>query len=152
MRERAIRRATTDDITEIVRLARGYLKESPHKAILGFITDEQLEDFTRAVLSVGTILVSEGDGALSGMLALVPARNALTDRSYLEDLVWFIEKPYRALYLANLFVNEAVTVGREAGLPAVKMTSPTQSAVGVLLARKGFREVETAWVLDLGPP
>lgn len=146
-----IRRATNDDANELVRLTRLYLLESPHQKFIGEVSDDQIIDVMQTCLLLGDVLVSEENSRLTGMLALVPVTHLLNGVLYIEDFVWFIEKRERGLRLANRFIDEAANVTRQRHAPMLKMTSPASSGVSLLLTRKGFREVETVYLLDVSP-
>lgn len=136
-----IRRATTDDLPEILALGAEFLAYSPHRWIP--LDAEAFAAFaTQLIEGAGAIFLSE-DGFIGGALAPCYFNPAY---AFAAELFWFARKDGRAL-------REAFeTWAREAGADAVTcsgLADDHEKAIRRVYARAGYEPSEVAFMKRL---
>lgn len=133
-----IRRATLDDVTEILLLGREFLAASPSRWI-PFDADDFAETVIAMIDGPGAIFLSE-DGFIGGILVDCYFNRAY---SFASELFWFARKDGQAL-------REAFEAwGREAGAAAATasgLTDNREQAIRRVFRRAGYEAMEVGFM------
>ncbi len=148
-----IRHATVEDLERIVQMAIRFLQSSDYGEIVGRFKLENLRGATRACIEVGVILLAEhGPPELRraiGFCALVPAEHVLTGETYADEIALWVEPEHRTGTVGGRLVLAAEHWARQKQLTCLKMVAPVNSRLHLHYQRRGYRAVETGYLLRL---
>jgi GNAT superfamily N-acetyltransferase len=140
-----IRVAEPTDIPRIVEMGSRSLREGPYKDLVGD-NPEQTSQLARSVIEMdnGTVLVSEEDGKLTGVLAFVIFPHYFSGEKTAGELIWYVEPEYRQSFTAIALLRAAERLARTAGAKRMQFTAPTV-AVGEAYQSLGYKPVEVSF-------
>lgn len=144
-----IREATPADIPRIVEMGRRFRMESSYKDHLAE-NPEQMKALAEQIISnpKGSILVSEKDGKLTGMLALLVFPHYLSGESIAIEVLWWVEPEARAGSTGLKLMREAEEIAVEMGAKKMQMVAPTER-IGKLYEHLGYSRVESSYQRSL---
>ncbi len=126
-----------------------FINGSQYRNVLRFIP-EAIGELADRILQVGLIFVAEDRGRLVGMLAGYAVDEPIGRTKMLEELAWWVDPEYRKGSVGYKMLRCWEEWARQAGLEAVKMIAPAESpGVGGFLERRGYRQIETTYILRL---
>lgn len=139
-----IRPARPEDVPAIVQMGLRFLADvyagkiahpDPDRMArtAGWLIDD---DPTRA------LLVSEADGAVTGMIGVFVFDHAMTGERMASELMWWVEPSHRGHGLRLL--TAARLWAKAAGATTIQMIAPTPE-VEVLYTRLGYMKIESAY-------
>ncbi len=175
-----IRSASEKDIDTLVVMSARFLELTPYGQLFPAIPGH-LEMLARLTLEHGTALLAElhppgcpgfepevcecpeglkcrlclqppSAHKVVGMLALVIVPHPLTGASYCEEVVWWVEPEHRGGIVGPKLLEAAETWVSTKSVTMVKMVAPAGSPVGAFLERRGYAQVETAFIKLLSAP
>lgn len=97
----------------------------------------------------GRLLVAEVDGAPRGVMGAVRVRQETTGEDYAQELIWWVDPPYRSRGVGPALLQAVENWARSADLRMLKLEAPNASRAGKYLARHGFVPVEVTFVKEL---
>jgi hypothetical protein len=71
----------------------------------------------------------------------------MTGEPYAEDLLWFVHKDHRQGRVGPALLHAVESFAQIKGAAMLKITSPTGSILGRFLEHRGYRSVETSYVV-----
>jgi len=140
-----VRKATHEDIFDLLVLCRGFSQEAPemHKWDKG-----KTEELLNSILETPTavILLSEKDGVVVGFLAGLIQPVLISHTKMASELAWYVDKQHRgaagAIRLVKAFEEWAEDNGAEwitmADISDVADLSPLYSKLGYKLTEKAY--------------
>lgn len=143
-----IRVATDLDIPRIVEMGSRSLREGPYNDMI----DDNPEASALLAINVlksqnGTILVSEEDGKLVGLLAFFLYPHYFDGKPTGSELMWWVEPEYRKSFTAVALLRAAEAMARKDGAVRMQFTAPTE-AVAQAYASLGYRAIEVSYQKD----
>ena len=138
----SIRKATSGDRDRLIELACAFRREfpttnriEPDPTQMGMVVD--------ACLDYGCILVSEDDGGITGLFAMLVGSHPLTMENMAFEVAWYVDPAARGGSAAMRLVKDAEEEARTRGADVMQIGSPNDS-VSKTLGRLGYgrREVE----------
>jgi GNAT superfamily N-acetyltransferase len=148
----ALTRMTVDDVDAVLVMCHRFFNEWHDRRALGPLD----EPMVRAVLETIVLDPDKGagwlahvDGVPAGMLLMGLTPNLITGERTAEELVWWVDPAHRSGRLGIRLLDAAVEWARKSGSQICKMVAPSGSTVGRYLSRRGFAEMETAFILRL---
>jgi len=138
-----IRDATEQDIPRLVAMGERFLTETVYRGRVP--VDPATMARTLALLVAtenGTVLVSERDGVVVGMIGLLLFENPISGELTAGELFWWVEPEHRGIGVRLL--KRAEQWARRAGARKVHMIAPTPE-VGQLYDRLGYGYLEAAY-------
>jgi ribosomal protein S18 acetylase RimI-like enzyme len=140
-----IREARELDIPRIVEMGSRSLREGPYKNLVGE-NPEQTKQLALDVIQMehGTVLVSEENGKLTGVLAFVIFPHYFSGEKTAGELIWYVEPEYRQSFTAIALLRAAERLARKAGAKRMQFTAPT-GEVGEAYRSLGYQPVEVSF-------
>jgi len=170
-----IRAATVDDFPRLAEMGSKFMASSRYGDFLP-TTPKMLEALLAVITEVGVVLVCErvtlkvpqlsypgrapiiaateehpaigSDHNLVGMIALVALPHPMTGEVYVEEMAWWVEPDHRGSVGPRLHIA-GEEWAKAKGISLMRMLSPAGSDLGIYYGRRGYVEVETAWVKRL---
>lgn len=143
-----IRHATMDDVVAVVDMGLEFFATSSYQQ-LGEGDPESIATLLGTVLEVGTVLLACDDaGEPIGMIALIVVPHLFSGRTYCDEVAWFVKPGHRGSAGVRL-IAEAERWAGQNGAHMLKMVAPEGSDVATLYRRRGYRQLETAYIKDL---
>jgi GNAT superfamily N-acetyltransferase len=145
-----IRAATTEDVSDIVRLGSQSLKDGPYAGML----KDTPEESARLALNVigganGKVLLYENDGGkVAGLLGFIIFPHYFTGEPTATEIMWYVEPQERKEGGAVKLLWEAEKQAREMGATRMGFTAPN-AEVGKLYERFGYKQVEVTYMKEL---
>lgn len=146
-----IREATHEDLDVLLLMARAFLASTLYGKLAGHVSRYQLEGFLDDVLARGVVLLAEDEGRIVGALAVLAGVHAISGHFYADEQAWWVEPDARAAGIGEALLDTCESWARAHGLWSLKMVAPAGSTIGAFYERKGYAEVETAWMKVLVP-
>jgi len=144
-----IRPAHTNDLAEILRLAREFYVTGNYEKILGApLNEDKVTAAFAQCLTSGMAFVAESEIAwnLLGMIGLLRATHPFTDLEGAIEVAWFVTPESRStLWVGPRLEARAREWALQAGLAYLTMTAPAGSRVGHFLHGRGYTAVETTF-------
>ncbi len=142
-----IRKAVPGDLERIVEMGMRFVAETGYHKLIQ-VRPEKLAD---TVLSIaenpdGVVLVSESEGQVTGMIAMLAFDHPYSGTRTAQEVVWWVEPEHRGVGLKLL--RSAEDWAKENGAEAMQMVAPTE-AIGKLYARLGYEPIETSYQRSL---
>jgi GNAT superfamily N-acetyltransferase len=143
-------------------MASRFILETPYKDTL--LPDERrLERLAAWLIDQGGVillaerLVAHPVGATGltvchetvGMLALAHLEHHLTGEFYVDEICWWVETEHRKTAAGYRLLCAAEDWTRQKGARVLKMLSPAGADIGKLYERRGYRPLETAFLLTV---
>lgn len=159
-----IRAAKAEDIPRVVEMATRFILETPYKNTI--VPDERkLEQLAAWLIDQGGIvlLAEKADPVdvwgkarelgycrqVVGMLALAYLEHHLTGEFYVDEIAWWVDTEHRKSPAGYRLLCAAEDWTRQKGARVLKMLSPAGSDIGKLYERRGYRPLETAYLLTV---
>ena len=144
-----IREATLSDVHRIVEMGRRFMAESTYNQHLSE-NPKQMRVFAKQIISNprGVILVSEQDGKLTGMLALLLFPHYFSGESIAGEVFWWVDPEARAGSTGLKLMRKAEKIAAMWGATKMQMVAPTRR-IGKLYEHLGYKEVESTFQRDL---
>lgn len=147
-----IRTATSADRNAVVELALHFHAGTPYGALLNIERDRIASLFDMA-LAEGVVFVAAAEALPAAgpvaFLALVPLVHSLSGELYAEEVAWWVEPEYRSGTLGPRLLAHAETWALDRDCAFLKMVSPAGTVVGAYYQRRGYIEIETAYMKRL---
>lgn len=152
-----IREAVDTDAADILRMAMAFADSTNYGKLLKPVP-AMLEELIDQVMQMGTILVAEDwsifpvnrkgehERELVGMIALVAMPHPMNGETVAEELAWWVEPRSRGGSVGPRLLQAAEQWACKKGIHMLKMVAPAHTDVGEFYRRRGYLEVETAWV------
>ena len=140
-----IRRATVEDIPRLVEMGQRFIAETKYRDLL--VGDpERIYAIIIDLLSAprGLVLVSEKDGALTGMIGLLVYNHPFSGLLTACEIVWWVEPEARSGRDGIRLLRAAEAWALEHGATHAQMVAPN-AHVGAFYERLGYTEVETSY-------
>ena len=145
-----IRAATTDDVSDIVRLGSQSLIDGPYAGMLKD-TPEQSAKLAIEVIekSNGKILLYQNDaGKVAGLLGFLVFPHYFTQEPTATEIMWYVEPNERKEGGAIKLLWEAEKQAKEMGATRMGFSAPNEE-VGKLYERFGYRKLEVTYMKEL---
>jgi hypothetical protein len=145
-----IRAATTDDVSDIVRLGSQSLIDGPYAGMLKD-TPEQSAKLAIEVIekSNGKILLYQNDaGKVAGLLGFLVFPHYFTQEPTATEVMWYVEPNERKEGGAIKLLWEAEKQAKEMGATRMGFSAPNEE-VGKLYGRFGYRKLEVTYMKEL---
>lgn len=144
-----IREATLADIPRLVEMGRRFISESSYKNHLGE-NPEQMKTLAEQIISnpKGRILVSEKDGRLTGMLALIVFPQHFSGELIAGEVFWWVDPEARKGRTGLKLMRKAEEIAVELGAEKMQMVAPTDR-IGDLYKHLGYTQVESTYQRNL---
>lgn len=144
-----VRRATYRDVPAIVALAMRFLEQEPayqgvlhpNGDLIAGIVNTFVNDDDKIVY------LSEYDGIITGLIALLVGNHIFTGERTATELMWFVDKAARGRDGMRL-LYAAEQWARSHGARQLEMVAPS-TRTGELYERLGFRPMERLYVRNL---
>jgi N-acetylglutamate synthase-like GNAT family acetyltransferase len=144
-----IREATPADIPRIVEMGRRFMAESAYNQHLSE-NPMQMRALALQIISQpnGSILVSEKDGKLTGMLAFILFPHHFSGELIAGEVIWWVDPEARAGSTGLKLMRRAEEIAVGMGAKKMQMVAPTER-IGELYKHLGYREVESTFQRNL---
>jgi GNAT superfamily N-acetyltransferase len=153
------RTATQADIPAILEMAKAFLESTDYGELLGTMDVARTTALAEALMGTpdGCLFVlerwddrreDEAPQELVGMIAGFASAHIITGRIFAEEVAWWVDHDVRSQGGGALLIAAFEDWASGKGCAVVKLVSPN-SAVGLFYTKKGYREVETAFVKNL---
>ena len=136
-----VRRATADDLLDLLTLGESFHAGSPYRDLFAW-NGAQIERMVGWLLEHGAIFVAEKDGASVGMLGVAVAPHLMSGDLMASEVFWWVEPRARGLGLKLL--RAAERWARAEGATVLQLVAP-DAAARTLYERLGFVQIETAY-------
>jgi hypothetical protein len=143
--EELIREATLDDLPRIVEMGRRFLKDTKYDKHLSE-NPEQMKKVAELLILNKTLLISERDGKLVGMLGFVVHSHFISGDLMAGEVFWWMEPEYRGRGLR--LMREMERRGRLAGAMYSQMVAPNEELANLYRRRK-YEFVEATYQRSL---
>ena len=142
-----IRRATPDDTGRLIEMGQRFVAETEYAGMI-VVRPERLAATIAGVLAHpdGVILVSDTEGGVSGMIAMLVYDHPYSGERMAFEVVWWVDPEARGGGVRLL--KAAEQWARERGSIAMQMVAPNEQ-VGALYRRLGYSPVETSFQRSL---
>lgn len=149
--EVSVRPALEADLLRVFEMGVSFIVSAPDYAgVIGW-TPEGIEDLTRflSLEAPHTVLVLEDGADLVGMIGLALSPNLFGgEKPIAEEVAWWVDPPYRDGRGLKL-LDAAEEWARRSGAVVLTMVAPWGSRIGVIYQRRGYRPLETRYILRL---
>jgi GNAT superfamily N-acetyltransferase len=147
MGREVIRDAAHDDLDAIVAMGRRFLAETDYRDRISE-NPAQMRVIAERLIDVdeGALLVSDRDGALTGMIGLFVFRHPISDEVFATELFWWVEPEHRGQGIRLLRRAEAWAADK--GAKALQMIAPTPQVARVYAAL-GYAHIEDSYQREL---
>ncbi len=136
-----IRRATIDDLPEILRYAQHFVEETEYATWLAPFDAAVITALVQLALDQGVIFLAPG-----GMVAAVPLVHPMTGQRYVEELAWWVEPERRGGLVGPRLLDALETWAASEQIAFVKVAAPHgQPDVGRFYEHRGYQPVELAY-------
>ncbi|KKN24646.1 hypothetical protein LCGC14_0892720 [marine sediment metagenome] len=144
-----IREANLADIPRLVEMGRQFIAESTYKQHLPE-NPKQLHVLAEQIISnpKGAILVSESEGKLTGMLALITYPHPFSGELVAGEVFWWVDPEARKGRTGLKLMRRAEKVAIELGAKKMQMVAPTER-IARLYERLGYEKVESTYQTGL---
>jgi hypothetical protein len=145
-----IRAATTEDVSDIVRLGSQSLIDGPYAGMLKD-TPEQSAKLAIEVIekSNGKILLYQNDaGKVAGLLGFLVFPHYFTQEPTATEIMWYVEPDERKEGGAIKLLWESEKQAKEMGATRMGFSAPNEE-VGKLYERFGYRKLEVTYMKEL---
>lgn len=142
-----IRRATPDDTGRLIEMGQRFVAETEYAGMI-VARPERLAATISGVLANpdGVILVSDAEGVVSGMIAMLAYEHPYSGERMAFEVVWWVDPEARGCGVRLL--KAAEQWARDHGAVAMQMVAPNEQ-VGALYRRLGYSPVETSFQRSL---
>ena len=144
-----IREAKLVDVTQLVEMGRRFIAESTYKQYL-LENPKQLRVLAEQIISNpnGVILVSEAEGKLTGMLALITFPHPFSGELVAGEVFWWVAPEAREGRTGLKLMRKAEKIAVELGARKMQMVAPTER-IARLYERLGYKKVESTYQTGL---
>lgn len=140
-----IRVATVDDVPRVCVMFERFMTESAY-AEVATPSRRALLLLIDLCLEVGRIFVAEVEGEVVGMLPVMLFPHPMTGGLMGEELAWWMAPEFRSGLLGPRLLVAAEAYVAAEGATLFKVVAPRGAdRLAAFYARRGYREVETAW-------
>ncbi len=98
-----IRKATIDDIQDIIEMAKAFHRESDARKYT--LTNERIKELTTLIISTGLGILAVKDGEAIGMMGAMLQKNVFFDELMAGDYLIYVKPEYRGTEAAQLLVD-----------------------------------------------
>lgn len=142
-----VRRATSEDLPALVRMAVRFVTESSYR---GFLMPNvgQLQALSQFVLDHGAGFVAQVDGGddVVGMLGMSLVPHVMSGELVACEAAWWVEPEFRGGSAAVRLLSAAERWARESGAVWAEMIAPAgNDRLCAFYRRRGYLEVETVF-------
>lgn len=144
-----VRRASVEDIPEIVRMGEEFV------TVPGYRDRLEIEPHTfgpRLVLALASpdaaVFVLEREGAIMGAIGGLAAESMFTSKRNAVELFWFVRPVAREGGFGRMLLDALTEWAKGKGCLSLTMIEPPNAPeVGRAYERRGFVKFETYWIL-----
>ena len=144
-----IREATEDDIPRIVEMGRRFIQESPYKDFMAE-NPEQMRTLVEQIIESpkGRILLSDKNGIVIGMLALIVFPHFASGEMVAGEVFWWVNPEARAGSTGLKLMRKAEQLATEMGAVKMQVVAPNDR-IGKLYEHLKYTKVETSYQKNL---
>lgn len=148
-----IRKATLEDLSFIVEEGCKFIKYHPLAMDKG-IDIEYLENLGKVLITEHTVLISETDGKLQGMIAGILVPNFYTPRfKVMQELFWWVVEEYRNSSVAIKLLKQFEQVAHEKMADSIVMVSTEKTpTLPDFYSKLGYVRMEQSFVKEITWP
>jgi GNAT superfamily N-acetyltransferase len=112
-----IRKATIDDIQDIIEMAKSFHRESDARKYT--LTNERIKELTTLIISTGLGILAVKDGEAIGMMGAMLQKNVFFDELMAGDYLIYVKPEYRGTEAAQLMVDYYISWAKSYGATCI---------------------------------
>jgi len=112
-----IRKATIDDIQDIIEMAKSFHRESDARKYT--LTNERIKELTTLIISTGLGILAVKDGEAIGMMGAMLQKNVFFDELMAGDYLIYVKPEYRGTEAAQLLVDYYIQWAKTYGAKSI---------------------------------
>jgi hypothetical protein len=136
-----IRTSTESDLDRLVEMGCRFHRESPYRDKLA-VNPEKMRSTAKFISDAGTLLISESEGKILGMLGFVLFSHFLSGEMTAGEVFWWVEPEHRGEGIKLLRCAEKMA--RVSGAKTMQMIAPSER-VENLYKRLNYGYVESTY-------
>jgi GNAT superfamily N-acetyltransferase len=140
-----IRTATEHDMERLIEMGERFIAETPYRDLTSAKPERMMETLIQT-MTTGVVLVSEAQGAITGMIGVVAYDHPYSGELTGFDAFWWVEPEHRGHGVR--LMRAAETWARDQGAVKMQMVAPSPR-VELLYQRLGYTAIETAYQRSL---
>lgn len=153
MSEYIVRDATPSDVLDIVLSVKSFCKEIPHPA-WSKVNATKVNSLVTALIDSpnGFVNIVETEGEVVGALIAIVSDIPISDFMFAQELMFWVDPEHRNGKTASKLISNYVEWSKAKGCKFIRLSEldkVLEGKAGLLFKRKGFKPIETAYVMEV---